>query len=154
MIYDAALNGPANLFHIKKVFITHQCLLNTAYDGDITYAAPWIFEVKEEQLDWFKSSNLQAQELLWIESTNSITDITMAFQKLIYPQGVQLSKSFFRCWDIDVLLNDLKEKNSKCKQLFQIIDHIYLLKDEFMQAYYLDYWGILNKKTINNILNQ
>ncbi len=153
LIYDTAKHQVPGLMALKAQFPVHDMLLDKAFDGDLEYVAPWIFQVEEEKMDALKSLHINAQNLLWFDSKVTIFDIIKAFQKLIYNNNPENAKQFFRVWDIQVLVQELaKPKDSPVFDLFKVIDNIYLLNDEMMKMYYLDFWGVLNNKTVQNII--
>ena len=154
VIYDAAKHGIPGLMTLRQLFGKGSMLLNKQYDGDLEFVAPWIFGVDENSMQTLKSTDIQLQDLLWFESKVEQADIINAFQKIIYNNDPANAKQFFRVWDIQVLMQELtKPKGNPVFELFKVIDNIYLLKDEMMKMYYLDFWGVLNNKTIQNILN-
>lgn len=154
VIYDAAKHGIPGLVNLRQLFTEGSMLLDKQYDADLEFVAPWLFSVDENSMHILKSTNIQLQDLLWFESKVEVADIITAFQKLIYNNYPENAKQFFRVWDIQVLMQELsKPKGNPVFDLFKVIDNIYLLKDEMMKMYYLDFWGVLNNKTIQNILN-
>ena len=150
MIYDAGLLGGAPLFAFKQNIPNGQMLLHHEFDKDLEWAAPWIFPITEEHLEWLSNEHYTTSKFLWFESTATQFDLVQAFRKIIYNNDPEHATSFFRCWDLNVLLDDLRNEKSRCKYLFQFIDHLYLIRDEDMQAYYLDYWGVLNVKSMTH----
>ena len=155
LIYDTAKHEIPGLISLKKQFSKHDMLLNKCYDGDLEYVAPWIFQIAEEELHALKSLNIDAQEMLWFDSKASLIDIIRVFQNIIYNNDPRNAKQFFRIWDIQILVQELSKQNDNpVFKLFEVIDNIYLLNDEMMKMYYLDFWGVLNNKTLKNIIPQ
>lgn len=153
LIYDTAKHEVPGLIALKKQFPIHDMLLNKTYDGDLEYVAPWIFQVAEEAMEAIKSIDIDAQDLLWFESRASMLDIVKIFQQIIYNNDPKHAKQFFRVWDIQILVQELAEqKDDPVFELFKVIDNIYLLNDKMMKMYYLDFWGVLNNKTVHNII--
>ncbi len=153
LIYDTAKHEVPGLMALRQQFPVHDMLLNRKYDGDLEFVAPWLFQVEEDKMDTLKSVNIDAQNLLWFESKVDLPDIVKVFQDVIYNNDPEHAKQFFRVWDINMLVQQLSgPKDSPVLKLFTVIDHIYLLNDEMMKMYYLDFWGVLNNKTVQNII--
>ena len=154
VVYDSAKHGVAGLMMLRQVFKDNDMLLNKTYDGDLEYVAPWIFKIEENEMQKLKTMHISLQDLLWFESKVEMSDIIHAFQKIIYNNDPENATQFFRVWDIQILVQELaKPKDNPVYDFFKVIDNIYLLKDEMMRMYYLDFWGVLNDRTVQNILH-
>lgn len=153
LVYDCAKHGLQNLLNLKAAFKYHDMLLDKQYDCSLEFVAPWIFQIEEEQMDVFRSMDLPTQDLLWFDSKVEMQDIIKAFQKVIYNGDPEFAPQYFRIWDIQIMVGELSKPNTESIQsLFKVIDNFYLLKDEMMKMYYLDFWGVLNTKTAQNIV--
>lgn len=151
-IYDTSVHGITNLMALKACISSNQFVLDERYDKDMMWCGPWLFQINDSDLEIMRQKLLLHQNYLWFSSEASLQELTLLFQKVIYQNYPQSSRVFFRCWDLKVIMEDLKQNNSQCKLLFQLIDHLFLISDEYMQAYYLDHWGVLNTKTISSII--
>lgn len=153
LVYDAAKYGVPGLMSLKEQFPRHELLLSKEFDSDLAFVAPWIFRIEEEKMEAFQNLTVDSQNLLWFESKVEMLDIIKAFQKIIYNNDPEFAKEYFRVWDIKVLVGELsKPKENPVLDLFKVIDNIYLLNEEMMKMYYLDFWGVLNNKTAQNII--
>lgn len=152
LIYDAAQYGSQQLYQLLSKVKNCNMLFHPIYDAGLEWVAPWIFSVTDDDLESINKEQWNKDSYYLIESKASLLELTNLFSDLIYQKDPQHAISYFRCWDIQVLIKDLLSENSECKKLFQYIDKIYNLSEDNIETYYLDVWGKLHKKTINHLL--